>query len=119
MTQPSKPLAKSLHTVTVLTRLAIYLHQSGQPGSAWSLTGRAADILGHLDAPDPHALRMAAAKAVTKALAAEAPTYRVTGSDPETLQTVTYNDVDLEQARVVHQEMRTGGFTGVTLTREA
>ena len=50
-----RPLAKSLHTITVLQRLAIYL--ASRPGSnlsAEQATAAALDVLGYGNAPDPY-----------------------------------------------------------------
>lgn len=52
-----RPLAKSLHTVTALQRVALYL--AGRPGSNLSpgeAIDGALDVLGYTGAPDPHEL---------------------------------------------------------------
>ncbi len=59
----TKPLAKSLHTVTVLTRVAGYLmncHDSRQYKAVPSAVDKALAILGYHDAPDVYGLREAA-----------------------------------------------------------
>ena len=52
-----RPLAKSLHTITVLQRVALYL--ASRPGSnlnAEQATAAALDVLGYGEAPDPYDL---------------------------------------------------------------
>lgn len=62
-----KPLAKSLHTITVLVRIAGYLKAtSNTPCSDETAVYSALVILGYTDAPDPHGLRAAALKQLGK-----------------------------------------------------
>ena len=59
----TKPLPKSLHTVTVLKRLAQHVidsHRSHPPISVVAAVDRATAILGLWDVPDTYGLRDAA-----------------------------------------------------------
>ncbi len=59
MSAPVKPLAKSLHTVSVIVRVARYLLDDAGVEQA---VANAIDVLGYHDAPDPYGLAAAALK---------------------------------------------------------
>lgn len=66
----SKPLAKSLHTVTVLVRVAtLHLNKTGNAEpklAAWIAINLALDTLGLKDAPDTYGLADQAFKQIIK-----------------------------------------------------
>lgn len=61
----SKPLAKSLHTVTVLVRVARDI-QARQPMATDDAVTRALELLGLADMPDTYRLALQAEKQLNK-----------------------------------------------------
>jgi hypothetical protein len=62
----SKPLAKSLHTVTVLVRVAIYVKGKNPEFDNRAAMGLALITLGLMDSPDVHGLAEQAIKQLNK-----------------------------------------------------
>ena len=62
----SKPLAKSLHTVSVLVHVALHLLATNEATSNKAAIDRAADILGLSDKPDTYGLKEQALKQLNK-----------------------------------------------------
>lgn len=63
MTDQSKPLPKSLHTVTAIVRVARYVQSRARPGASTKEAVEAAVyILGYTNVDDPYGLAAAAIK---------------------------------------------------------
>jgi len=63
----NKPLAKSLHTVTVLVRVAQDIMARGEPNlPAFVAVHAAVELLGLYDLPDTYGLKWAAVKQLAK-----------------------------------------------------
>lgn len=63
-----KPLAKSLHTITALQRVAVHLLDNGMALNQHDAVQAALAVLGYHGAPDPYGLAAKAVEALTRAL---------------------------------------------------
>lgn len=66
MPREAAPVAKSLHTVTVLVQVATYVRRNTRASDPEAALERAMVLLGLEGRPDPHGLRDRALAALTK-----------------------------------------------------